>query len=88
MRPESADLRPKRPDLGSERAKLRQTLRLRGQISDLRGLMGRDKQTNEWSNKGTNKSAHILQDFVPFQAAAQKTEEMLLMIKGQKFLKS
>ena len=40
MRPESADLRPKRPDLGSERAKLRQTLRLRGQISDLRGLMG------------------------------------------------
>ena len=47
MRPESADLRPKRPDLGSERAKLRQTLRLRGQISDLRGLMG---GTNKLTN--------------------------------------
>ena len=91
MRPESADLRPKRPDLGSERAKLGlEWADFTPKGADFRPerLDGGDKQTNKWSHRGTNKSAHILQDFVPFQAAAQKTEEMLLMIKGPKLLKS
>ena len=66
MRPERPDLRPERPDLRPERPDLR------SQRPDLRpeGPDGGDEQTNERTNG--QKSPCVLQDFVPFGAAAQK----------------
>ena len=57
MRPERADLSPGRTDLRAERA-------------DLRELGGGDRRTNGRTNE--QKSPCVLQDFVPFGAAAQK----------------
>ena len=72
LRPERPDLRPKRPDLRPERLDLRhERPDLRLQRPDLRpegpdGGGRTNKQTNE------RKSPCVLQDFVPFGAAAQK----------------
>ena len=62
MRPERADLSPGRTDLRAERADLR----------ELGG--GTDGRTNGRTDGRTNeqKSPCVLQDFVPFRAAAQK----------------
>ena len=69
MRPEALDLRPERLDLRPKR------LNLRPERPDLRPE-GSDKGggTNERTNERTDeqKSPCVLQDFVPFGAAAQK----------------
>ena len=71
LRPERLDLRPKRLDLRPER------LDLRPKMLDLR-QEGPDEwgggQTNERTDRRTDerKSPCVLQDFVPFGAAAQK----------------
>ena len=54
------DLRPERPNLRPDRLDLRPD----------RLLGGTDKRTNKQTNK--RKSPCVLQDFVPFGAAAQK----------------
>ena len=57
LRPERLILRPDRPDFRPERAELRPE-----------GL--NDGETNGWTDE--RKSPCVLQDFVPFRAAAQK----------------
>ena len=59
LRPERLDLRPERPDLRSQRP----DLRLEGPDGG-----GMNKQTDE------RKSPCVLQDIVPFGAAAQKAD--------------
>ena len=73
MRPERPNFRPERPDLRPERPDSRsQRPDLRSQRPDLRperpdeGGGRTNKQTDE------RKSPCVLQDFVPFGAAAQK----------------
>ena len=58
------DLRPERPDLRPERSDLRL------ERPDLRLGGGTNEQTDERTDK--RKSPCVLQDFVPFGAAAQK----------------
>ena len=64
LRTERPDLRPERPDLGSERPDLR------SERPDLRP--DRPDGGDEWMDGGTDepKSPCVLQDFVPFGAAA------------------
>ena len=75
LRPERLDLRPERPDLRPERLDLRpERPDSRSQRPDLRpegpDEGGTHARTNERTNK--QKSPCVLQDFVPFGAAAQK----------------
>ena len=66
MRPERLDLRLERPDWGSERPDLRsQRPDLRPEEPD-----GGGRQTDKLTDE--RKSPCVLQDFVPFRAAAQK----------------
>ena len=80
LRPENLDLRSERPNLRLERPDLRpERLNLRPERPDLRPERpdlrpeGRGR-TNGRRNKRTDerKSTCVLQDFVPFGAAAQK----------------
>ena len=64
LRPELADLRPERADLRPERAYLRPE---RAVLRPGRG----DERNDGWTDE--RKSPCVLQDFVPFGAAAQKT---------------
>ena len=75
-RPEKPDLRPKRSDLRPERPDLRlERPDLRPERPDLgpEGGGRTNKQTNEQTDE--RKSLCVLQDFVPFGAVAQKTED-------------
>ena len=81
LRPEKPHLRPKRPGLRPDGLDLRpERPDLRSQRPDLRPDEGGDGRTNKQTNKQTNertdkqKSPCVLQDFVPFGAAAQKLE--------------
>ena len=64
LEPERPDLRPKRLDLRPDRPDLRPEKPDEG---------GTNKQTNKQTNE--RKSPCVLQDFVPFGTAAQKTGE-------------
>ena len=68
MRPERLELRPERLDLGPER------LDLRPERPEGPDEGGGDERTNERTDGRTDeqKSPCVLQDFVPFGAAAQK----------------
>ena len=68
LRPERLDLRPERLDLRPERLDLRlERLDLRPERSDVGGT---NRRTDERMDK--QKSPCVLQDFIPFEAAAQK----------------
>ena len=75
MKPERLDLRPERLDLRPERLDLRpERPDLRSQCPDLRPEgpnEGGDERTNGQTNERT-KVPCVLQDIVPFGAAAQK----------------
>ena len=78
MKPERLDLRPERLDLRPERLDLRpERPDLRSQCPDLRpkgpNEGGTNKRTNKWTNERT-KVPCVLQDIVPFGAAAQKRD--------------
>ena len=74
LRPERLDLRPERLDLRPERLNLRpERLNLRPERLDLRPEgpdEGGDRRTDGQTDE--RKSPCVLQDFVPFGAAAQK----------------
>ena len=78
MKPERLDLRPERLDLRPERLDLRpERPDLRSQCPDLRPEgpnEGGDERTNGQTNKRT-KVPCVLQDIVPFGAAAQKAKD-------------
>ena len=74
-RPERPNLRPKRPDLRPERSNLRRERPdLRPEGSEGGGNERTDGQMDKWTNGRTDerKSPCVLQEFVPFGAAAQK----------------
>ena len=79
------DLRPKRPNLGSERAKLRlewANFRPKGANSDLRGLTGTMKLMNEQTEE------QIKVPMFPSELLLKKTKKTLLMLEGPNLPKS
>ena len=87
MKPERLDLRPERLDLRPERLDLRpERPDLRSQCPDLRPEGPDEGGTNKRTNKRTNERTKVpcvLQDFVPFGAAAQKRKLEILHTKEQ-----